>query len=150
MKKIILSLSFLLIAACGGGSSSSGGVEESAPGQNLPANFVGTYLGMLRVTAEAAGVSESDSFEITITVFANGTVRFDGDDPDETFTVGIADDGSFSGNVDIDEDECSGSIGVTGSVDGTTASGTVEGDGECEISGITVSVELRGDFTATK
>ena len=43
-----------------------------------------------------------------------------------------------------------GTIGVVGTVDGTTASGTVEGSGECEVSGIDVDVELTGTFTATK
>ncbi|MEM7357976.1 MAG: hypothetical protein AAF431_02635 [Pseudomonadota bacterium] len=151
MKKLIIVFVSLFLFACGGGDSSSGGgVENSTPGMNLPANFVGVYTGTVTLTASAAGLSETDTFMITITVFANGTVRFDGDEPDETFTVGITDAGAFSGNIEIAEDECEGTLGVVGQVDGTNATGTVEGEGECEVSGLTLDVELTGTFTATK
>ena len=149
IKQIILVLGLLLLAACGGSSDSGGAVENTLPGDMLPPEFVGTYTGQLNLTASAAGLSESASFPITITVSADGMIRFDGDDPDETFTVGIANDGSFSGSADIVEGPCSGTINLVGSVDGATASGTVSGEGTCTIDGLTLDVELTGDFNAT-
>ncbi len=150
--KINLILIILLfVTACGGGGSDSGGgVEDSMAGDNLPANFIGVYIGLLNLEASAAGITERDSVEITITVNADGTIRFDGDDPDETFTVGITNSGQFSGNLPIDQDGCVGTVAVTGQVDGTTASGSLEGEGECRISGLDLDVTLRGDFNATK
>ena len=146
---LILTINLFVLSACGGGGSSSG-VDPTVAGENIPAIFVGVYKGTLNLTAKAIGVTESDSFEITITVFEDGTIRFDGDEPDETFTAGITNDGDFAGNITIQEDECSGTVGVTGRVDGTTATGTIDGDGECDISGLSVDVDLTGDFSATK
>ena len=83
-------------------------------------------------------------------MFANGTVRFDGDDPDETFTVGVTNAGDFAGTANIMEDDCSGTINVVGRVDGTTASGSVDGEGTCNVNGLSLDVELSGDFNATK
>ena len=151
LAKITLTLSLLMLVACGGGGSFSG-VEPSIPGQNLPAIFIGVYTGTLNATIKGAGLSESDTFQITITVFANGTVRFDGDDPDETFTVGVTDAGDFSGNLRAEDfnDDCTGVVGVTGNVDGTTASGTINGDGECDVSGLDIGIDVTGTFSATK
>lgn len=146
-----LGVTLMLLAACGGGGSSSGaGVEPTEAGQNIPDNFVGVYRGDVNFTATAAGLSESASFPITITVFADGTVRFDGDDPEETFTVGLTNSGDFAGNISIDEGDCSGQLAVVGMVDGSAASGTVEGEGECTVSGLDVDVALSGDFNAVK
>lgn len=140
-----------LMTGCGGGSSSSGAaVASTVPGQNLPAEFVGVYRGTLNLRAEASGLSESDSFPITITVFEDGTIRFDGDEPDETFTAGVTDAGDFAGNINVNESDCSGLLAVTGRLDGSTASGTVQGEGMCLIGGINLDVELSGDFNATK
>ena len=150
MKKIIVSFCLLFIAACDGGDSLSGAGDSTNPGENIPANFVGIYTGPLNLTASALGLSQSDSFPITVTVLANGTVRFDGDDPDETFTVGITNAGDFSGTISIVEDECSGTLSVTGRVDGSQASGDVTGEGECTVNGINLSVTLDGDFDASK
>jgi hypothetical protein len=150
MKKIIVSFCLLFIAACGGGDSSSGAGDSTNPGQNIPANFVGIYTGVLNLTASAVGLTQSDSFPITVTVLANGTVRFDGDDPDETFTVGITNSGDFSGTILIVEDECSGTLSVTGKVDGSQASGDVTGEGECTVNVVNLSATLRGDFNASK
>lgn len=151
MKHLYIALICLLIVACGGGSSDSGGkVEPTKPGDSIPPNFIGKYTGKLNVTAEAAGIKKSDSFPITVTVTSDGRVRFDGDDPDETFTVGLSNDGSFAGNLEIKEDDCSGTVGVTGKVDGTTASGNVTGDGKCKVKGLDIDVKLKGDFSATK
>lgn len=152
MRKFLLVLSLLFISACGssGDSDSGGMVDSTLPGTSIPASFAGTYTGTLNITASALGLSETDSFPVTITVGTDGLVRFDGDDPDETFTVGLTDTGAFSGNLPINEEECSGSVGTTGMVDGTTASGNLSGNGTCTIDGLTVDVTLEGDFLATK
>lgn len=151
MKKILFAISLLFLSACGSSDSDSGGmVEPTLPGTSIPANFAGTYTGTLNVRASALGLTESDSFPITITVTSDGMVRFDGDDPEETFTVGLTNTGAFSGNLPINEDECTGSVGTEGSVDGNNASGTLSGSGTCTVNGLTVDVTLEGDFSATK
>lgn len=151
MKKLLLIFSFIFVAACDSGDSDSGGMAEpTLPGTDVPASFAGVYTGTLNVTAEALGITERDSFPITITVSGDAMVRFDGDSPDETFTVGLTNGGRFSGNLPINEDECKGSVAVDGSLDGTTASGTVSGSGECRLNGLDVDVTLNGDFSATK
>ena len=143
-------IALAMLAACGGGDSSSGAVEATLPGSNTPASFVGVYTGTLNLRAEALGLTETDSVAITITVLSNGTIRFDGDDEDETFTVGVTDNGNFSGNIEINEDPCVGTVGVTGVVNGTTASGTVQGQGTCISNGLSIDVDLTGDFSANK
>lgn len=155
MKQVMMMLVGLFcltfLVACGGGSSDSGGSSDvTTPGDMLPDNFVGVYAGTLTLTVSAAGISQSDSFAITITVNADGTVRFDGDDPDETFTAPISNAGAFGGSLNIEEDECTGSISVSGSVDGSNASGTVSGTGQCTEGGLTVDVELSGELSAVK
>jgi len=151
LSKYLLTFSLIVLVACGSGGSSSG-VDPTMPGQNLPPIFVGVYTGTLNATIKGAGITDSDTFQITITVFADGTIRFDGDDPDETFTVGITDAGDFAGNLEAEDfnDDCTGTVGVTGNVDGTTATGTIEGDGECDVAGLDIGVEVTGTFTATK
>lgn len=151
MKKIILIVSMLILTACSSSDSDSGGmVTPTLPGTSIPANFAGVYTGTLNVTASALGISESNSFPITVTVTNDGMVRFDGDEPNETFTVGLTNTGDFTGNLPINEEECTGSVGTTGRVDGTNATGNVSGNGTCVISGLTVDVTLEGDFSATK
>lgn len=151
MKKLLLIASLVLLGSCGGGDSSSGGaVDPTAPGSMIPASFVGTYSGTLNLVASALGLEERDSFPITITVTSDGMLRFDGDDPDETVTVGVTNDGNFAASITINEDPCEGTINVTGTVDGTTASGTVNGEGSCEDGPLSIDVELSGDFSATK
>lgn len=151
MKNLLLVVLSLFLIACSGGSSDSGGmVEPTLPGTDIPASFAGTYSGILTVTASALGVTETDSFPVTVTVTNDGMIRFDGDDPEETFTVGLRNDGSFSGNLPINEDPCSGSVGVTGVVDGTTVSGSLSGSGRCSVSGLEVDVSLDGDFSASR
>ena len=140
----------LFLTACGSGGSSSGGGEDTTAGDGIPANFIGVYTGVLNVEASAIGITERDSVAITITVNADGTIRFDGDDPDETFTVGLTNAGEFSGSLPIDQSDCVGTVAVTGQVDGTTASGSLEGEGECRVSGVNLDVTLSGEFTATK
>ncbi|MFT4629527.1 MAG: hypothetical protein ACI9WC_000593 [Arenicella sp.] len=84
----------------------------------------------MSLTANTVGLTESDSFPITVTVLANRTVRFDGDDPDETFMVGITNAGDFTRNISVVEDECSGTLSVTGRVAGSLATGNVTGDAQ--------------------
>ncbi|MFT5572324.1 MAG: hypothetical protein ACI9FR_001247 [Cryomorphaceae bacterium] len=151
MKKIFLIISIAFLSACGGGDSSSGAaVDPTTAGTMIPANFVGTYIGTLNLEASALGITESDSFAITITVTADGMLRFDGDEPDETVTVGVTNAGDFSASLSITEDPCTGTINLVGTVDGTTASGTVSGEGTCSEGGLTVDAELSGNFSASK
>lgn len=151
MKKLLVLFTLLFVAACDDGDSDSGGmVTPTLPGTDVPSTFVGVYTGTLDVTAEALGIRESDSFPITVTVTDDARIRFDGDDPDETFTVGLNNDGSFSGNLPITEDDCQGTVGVTGTVDGTTVSGTVSGDGKCNSGGLDFDVTLTGTFNAIR
>ena len=147
-----VSIMSLLLTGCEIGGSSSGAdqVENSMVGDMIPAEFVGTYIGTVDIRAEASGLSESDTFPITITVTADGMIRFDGDDPDETFTVGLENDGSFSGNLRIDDDDVEGVLGVSGRVDGTTASGTIVGEGTVDTGAVSLAVEVTGSFSATK
>jgi len=151
MKKFIILFASAFLVACGGGDSDSGSMlEDTLPGTNVPASFAGTYVGTADLTASAIGITESDTFDVTVTVTTDGMVRFDGDDPDETFTVGIQNDGVFRGTLSIDEDECQGSVTVEGTVDGTRASGDVNGSGECELNGLSIDVSLEGTFNATR
>jgi len=152
MIKNLLVLFFVVaISACGGGDSDSGDMlEATLPGTNVPISFVGTYEGTLNITASAAGTTISDSFPITVTVNDDATIRFDGDDPDETFTVGLQNDGVFQGSLPLDQSGCSGNVGVSGVVDGTNVTGTLEGMGECDVSGVSLGVELTGDFSAAR
>ncbi|RBP49093.1 hypothetical protein [Arenicella xantha] len=155
MKKLLITfLSCLLLSACDDGDSDSGGMPDptnpETPGSSFPAEFVGVYAGSLNVTAEALGITERDSFDITITVNSDATIRFDGDSPEETSTANVGNDGAFTGNLDINVDECTGSVVYTGTVDGTTATGTISGDGNCTSGGLNFDVTLNGDFNATK
>jgi hypothetical protein len=141
---------FLTGCDIGGSSSGADQVDNSEAGDMLPAEFVGVYTGTIDIQAEASGIKDSDSFPVTITVSADGTLRFDGDDPDETFTVGIANDGTFSGNLRYDDKDLTGVLGVTGRVDGTTASGDIVGEGEYDTGVVTLAVDVVGSFFATK
>ena len=153
MKKLFIVVLSAFLFSCGSGDSDSGGMATpTLPGTDVPANFAGVYNGTLNVTASALGITESDSFPISVTVTDDAMVRFDGDSPEETFTVALENGGAFRGVLPIDEDECTGTVNVSGTIDssGTTASGTVEGSGRCIISGTTIDVELMGDFSATR
>lgn len=153
MTKLLLLVSLLALSACGGGSDSgadeqpTGGVSQA--GDMVPDIYTGVYNGSIQGTASALGISLSDSFPITITVNQN-MVRFDGDDPDETFSVGLRNDGTFSGVLNYDDDQCSGDVQVEGIVDGNNASGSFGGDGSCAVDGNNITVELIGTFTAAK
>lgn len=151
MKKILVLFSFLILAACDKSDSDSGGMaDDTLPGTNVPSSFVGTYTGVLNVTASAAGITRSDSFPITVTVNNDATITITGDSPEETSTTGLQNDGSFVGNLPVNEDDCSGSVDYTGRVDGTNVSGTVSGSGDCQVGGLDVSVSLTGDFSAAR
>lgn len=154
MKKILSVFTIaalLILSACGSGDSDSGGGETEA-GSNIPAVFVGTYQGTINLRASAAGLTVNESYPITITVMADGQLRFDGDEPDETFTVGVGNDGSFRGELPVDEEDCTGTVTVNGQINaaGTNVSGDLDGDGECQVSGTNLNVDLSGDFSANK
>ena len=149
-KLYILLLSSFLIACSDGDSDSGSMLDDTLPGTNVPANFAGVYTGTTDLTASALGITQSDTFDITITVTEDAMVRFDGDEPDETFTVGLQDNGGFTGTLAINEDECQGSVTVNGVVDGTLATGDVSGNGECELNGLMVDVTLTGTFSASR
>lgn len=150
MKKLFISLSFLFLSACGGGSSDSGGsqVTNTDPGSDIPENFLGVYNGTIDVTASGLGLTVSEAFELTITVNENGTIDFTSEG--ETASAGITNAGDFSVSVSVDEDGCTGTIDVSGSVDGTIASGSGSGSGECDLDGNNIEVTLEGEFSATR
>lgn len=151
LSAMILMVALFTVSACGDSDSDSGGnVEPTLPGTDVPVSYVGVYQGTLKITAKAAGLSVSDSYPIKVTVNDNGTIRFDGDEPDETFTVGLANDGSFAGSLNVNEEECTGKVDVTGKVDGKNANGNVNGKGKCRFDGKSLDVTLDGDFSASK
>lgn len=151
LKKCFLLFSILLLSACGGGGSDSGGaVAPTAPGNMLPAELVGTYRGTITLTASAGGISQTITEPLTITVMADGTLTFATDDADETVTVGVDNAGNFAASLDISEDECTGTISVTGQVTANLASGDVDGSGTCSDGGLTLDVEIDGSFSASR
>ena len=149
IKNLLIATTLLFLAACGGGSDSGGDIDQSEAGDMTPISFVGVYTGTITFTAEAVGVTETDTFPITITVTEDGMIRIDGDDPGETSTTGLANDGTFAGNLEIDEDECSGNVGYTGSIVNMVASGDLSGSGSCDIGLTNVDVTLVGTFSAS-
>ena len=143
LKHLILVLSAVFLTACGGSDTS---VEDvSVVAGDVPSTFVGVYQGTISVRASAGILSESFTEPVTITVREDNTVTFSGDDPDEVFTTTIGSNGGFNGSLPINEDDCEGTVDVSGSVDGTTASGELGGEGECD----GIDVELTGTFTAS-
>jgi len=135
---------FVLLSACGGSDTSVENVDVTAG--EVPNELVGTYQGTISGEASAQLLPISESFEedITITVGSDNTITFAGDDPDEVFTTVIGSNGGFNGSLTIDEDECSGTINVSGVVDGVTAQGDIGGEGECD----GIDVDLTGSFFA--
>lgn len=151
IKQLIIALAFIALTACGGGGSDSGSAAEvTLTSDAFPARFVGIYTGVVNFTATATGLSESDSFPITVTVFADGRLRFDGDDPEETVTVVVDNNGQFVAAISIAEAPCTATFNVNGSVDGVTAAGAVDGQGSCSQDGLTIDVVLTGDFSASR
>jgi len=151
MKKLFVLASFIFISACGGGGSDSGGmVSPTLPGTNVPTSFVGVYTGTLNLEASALGITQRESFPLTVEVTSDAMVRLTADG--ESVTVGLANDGEFRANLPVPENsaDCTGTIGIEGSVDGTSASGTLSGEGRCNISGLDADVDLSGDFNATR
>lgn len=148
---VITLISIFMLSACGGGSSDSGSGETEA-GSSIPEAFIGVYNGTINLRASAAGLTARESYPITITVTADGQLRFDGDEPNETATVGVTNDGRFSGQIPVDEEDCSGTVTFSGQINaaGTNASGDLEGEGRCTVSGTTLDVDLSGDFSANK
>jgi len=146
--KVLVSLSLImvfgLLQACGKGDTSvdSLPVTEGA----VPSNFVGTYTGTLTATAKSGPLEESTTDTITIIVGADNSLRFQGDDPEEVFVTTIGANGNFNGSLPINVDDCTGTINVSGNVNGTVASGDLGGTGRCE----GISVGVSGSFNATK
>ncbi len=143
-KHLILIFSAAVLAACGGSDTSVENVDVTAG--NVPSAFVGEYRGTISVRARAGILSERFTEPVTITVRADNTVTFSGDDPDEVFTTTIGSNGGFNGRLPVNEDDCEGVVNVSGTVDGTTASGELGGEGECD----GIDVDLTGTFTARK
>ena len=141
---IFAAVFFMVLASCGGGDTSVDNVEVTAG--NVPSSFVGVYRGNIDAKARTLLLSESIDEPITITVNADNTITFSGDDPDEVFTTKIGSNGGFNGQLNINEGSCSGDLSISGSVNGSTASGQVGGEGKC--SG--VSVDISGTFNASK
>ncbi|MDB4511898.1 hypothetical protein N9060_00405 [Arenicella sp.] len=150
IKNALLVTALLFLASCGGDSDSGGQGDGTGPDNMTAASFVGVYMGNLTVTAEAIGITETDTFPITITVTEDGLIRFDGDDPGETSSTTLANDGTFVGNLPINEPECSGNVVYTGSIVNTIASGDLDGSGSCDIGLTTVDVTLEGTFSASR
>ena len=150
MQKIKLNTLFLVVlmglAACSDSDTSVDNVEVTQG--DVPSEYVGTYVGTITGEAEADDLPLERSFteDITITVSADNMITFSGDDPDEVFTTEIGSNGGFNGQLEISDDNCSGTINVSGTVDGNIASGNVGGNGVCE----DIDASLTGTFSATK
>jgi len=149
MKNIIACLLTLsMVAACGGGSSSSGSnTGATTTGSND--NIDGTYLGTINFTVSALGLSQSESEPITFTI-DNNALTYQGDDSNERFSVPVDGQGNFNGSFNFSEDGCSATFRLNGTVNAPNITGSVDGDGECRVSGDDVSVSVEGDFSATR
>lgn len=133
------------LSSCSTGDTS----VETLPvtGGNVPSEFVGTYRGTINAEAKRGLLEASLDDPITIIVRSNNTIEFLGDDPDERFVTTIGSNGNFNGVLPIDASDCSGDINVSGTVNGTTASGELGGEGRCDGIG---SVGVSGSFLARK
>lgn len=139
---IIVSLSLLQSCSKGKTSVDSRPVTDGP----VPNNFVGTYVGTLSATAKSGALKKSTTDTVTITVSSDNTLRFQGDDPDEVFVTKVGQNGNFNGSLPINVSDCSGTIKVSGSVDGSVAMGQLGGSGKCK----SISVGVSGNFNATK
>lgn len=148
--KILLLIVAFGLTACGGGSSGSGAsVEPTQAGNSLPENFLGIYRGVLNLTLSTLIVSESGSFPIVLEVMSNGMVSVTIDDEDpEMFPIN--NEGRFSGQASFADEDCEAFLGVSGSVNGATASGTINGEGSCALGSDRLDIEAEGDFSASK
>jgi len=144
LSSICLIVVFGLLQACSKGDTS----VDSRPVTDgpVPSEFVGTYVGTLTATAKSGPLDRSTTDTITITVSSDNTLRFQGDDPEEVFVTTVGANGNFNGSLPIDLDDCSGTINVSGNVNGTVATGELGGTGKCN----SVSVGVSGNFNATK
>lgn len=135
----------VLLAACGGGSSSGGGESEgetaSEPGETSAtsttsvSDVAGTYVGMATVTASGGGLSETRSAPVQITISENNSVAFGKPDEPPIGTTTLNTDGdafgisvpaSFFNRPAI---ECAGILSASGSVNGSTITGTIASAG---------------------
>lgn len=146
--KVIVSFSlfimFGLLQACGNGDTS----VESRPVTegDVPSEYVGTYVGTLSARAKSGALERSTSDTVTIIVSDDNRLRFQGDDPDEVFVTTVGANGNFNGSLPINYGDCSGSVQVSGNVNGVVAAGEIGGEGECE----GIKVGLDGEFNARK
>ena len=97
LKHLISLFTAVVLTACGGSDTSVENVDVTAG--NVPSSFVGEYNGTIRARASAGLLSESFTEPVTITVRADNTITFSGDDPDETFTTTIGSNGGFTGST---------------------------------------------------
>ena len=144
LASVFLFIVIALIQACSDGDTSVDSLPVSEG--PVPNDFVGTYVGTLSATARSGFLEESATNPITIIVSPDNTLRFQGDDPEEVFVTTIGSNGNFNGSIPVDVDDCSGTVDVSGNVDGTVASGDLGGTGDC--SGLSVGVS--GDFSAIR
>ena len=139
---IFLGIFALALTACGGSSSSSGGGGGAI-----------VYTGTLNATASAPGVPPvTESGPITITVSGGQVTIFDGTN---TATAPLSADGKNYKvpqplTIPVTGGSCSGSIVYTGTITGSTTSGTAAGSTLCSASGLTFTITLSGNFSATQ
>ena len=137
----------LLLTACGGGGgdSSSGGGSEST--------YVGTYTGMQSWTLSSPGVpSRTGEEPLTVVVASNGDVVIT--DSEGTKFTGTLTGESLSATgqlegITIPGANCpAATITYTGTVSGTTITGSLNGAYNCTVStGATFKITISGTFT---
>lgn len=145
----------LLIIGCSEESSVSagaGGTPTGSDGGSSSASFAGTYVGSGTVRFSGGSIPDTTkSRAITLVIRTDGTITLTiGDDS----VSGEINGSSFSSVVHIVESDngitCEGDVAYSGSVNGTVASGTINGGGECRVIGISTGVDVSGSFSANK
>lgn len=102
---------------------------EAPPVVNNSHNYTGTAVGNLVVTGTVNDTAEYTE-SISVVVKDDRSLRFTV--ADEVFETTVAQDGSYSGIFNLDIlGQCNVSIGVNGSINGTTTSGTAQGSDSC-------------------
>jgi len=160
MKKIVYSglfLTSLVLTACGGGSSSDGGGSDGAGsagagsdggGTGSVAIPPGTYSGPVTVTASGGGLSETVTDTLTVVVEEDGADIDFGDVPGTVTVNGNQITAAVPASTFNDSDvTCSGTIVVTGTVNGDTITGDISGK-DIVCNGIPITVT--GDYTLTR
>lgn len=145
----LISLAMLLVSCGGGGGgdSSSGGGSESI--------YVGTYTGTQNWTLSSPGIpSKSGTDSLTVVVASNGDVVIT--DSEGTQSTGSLTGESLSatgtlGEITVPGANCPATtITYTGTVNGTTITGSFSGAYNCTLStGTKFTVTIAGTFTVT-